>query len=93
MFQFHLVLNTAPCSYVTELTEHIKVKSRQKEEDDAEYMQYFPSFVWTVRDFTLELKLEGQAVTADQYLENALKLKSGERNFNYLSCPTKITQS
>ncbi|XP_046902450.1 guanylate-binding protein 1-like isoform X1 [Hypomesus transpacificus] len=63
--------------YVTELTEHIKVKSGQTEDDDAEYMQFFPSFVWTVRDFTLELKLEGQAITADQYLENALKLKPG----------------
>ena len=89
MFQFHFVLNTTPCSYVTELTEHIKVKSGQTEDDDAEYMQFFPSFVWTVRDFTLELKLEGQAITADQYLENALKLKPGERNFIYLSCPPK----
>ncbi|XP_062312450.1 guanylate-binding protein 1-like [Osmerus eperlanus] len=64
--------------YVTELTEHIKVKSGNEDEDEsAEYMRFFPSFVWTVRDFTLVLELNGKAVTADQYLENALKLRSG----------------
>ena len=41
-------------------------------------MLVFPSFVWTVRDFTLELELKGKPITADEYLENALKLKSGE---------------
>ena len=34
--------------------------------------------MWTVRDFTLELELKGKPITADEYLENALKLKSGE---------------
>ena len=91
MFQFHFVLNTAPCSYVTELTEHIKVKSGNEDEDEStEFMRFFPSFVWTVRDFTLELNIDGKAITADQYLEITLKLKPGERNFIYLSCPTKI---
>ncbi|XP_069497007.1 guanylate-binding protein 1-like [Ambystoma mexicanum] len=64
--------------YVTELTERIKVKSVQSEgvndEDDSEFMSFFPAFVWTVRDFTLELVLEGREISADEYLENALKL-------------------
>ncbi|XP_030641297.1 guanylate-binding protein 1-like [Chanos chanos] len=65
--------------YVTELTEHIKVKSGLRDDDDqsTEFMSFFPSFVWAVRDFTLKLELEGRPITADQYLENALKLKPG----------------
>ncbi|ERE88569.1 guanylate-binding protein 6, partial [Cricetulus griseus] len=35
---------------------------------------FFPDFVWTVRDFMLELKLDGDSITEDEYLENALKL-------------------
>jgi len=70
---------------VSELTEHIKVKSQridedEEEDDSSEYMRFFPSFVWTVRDFSLELKLEGRTITADEYLENALKLKKGEND-------------
>ncbi|XP_043077031.1 guanylate-binding protein 1-like isoform X2 [Puntigrus tetrazona] len=40
-------------------------------------MRVFPSFVWVVRDFTLELKLENEPITSDEYLESALTLKSG----------------
>ncbi|XP_061101575.1 guanylate-binding protein 1-like isoform X2 [Conger conger] len=65
--------------YVTELTKHIKVKSiKEKEEDTTtDYVRFFPNFVWAVRDFTLELMIDGKAATADQYLENSLKLKNG----------------
>ncbi|KAJ8359107.1 hypothetical protein SKAU_G00156320 [Synaphobranchus kaupii] len=65
--------------YVTELTEHIKVKSQTNDEDEStEFMRFFPSFVWTVRDFTLELEHDGKQITADQYLDKALKLKPGQ---------------
>ncbi|XP_069497001.1 guanylate-binding protein 1-like [Ambystoma mexicanum] len=71
--------------YVSELTELIKVKSKanssQKEDDDIEdecqFVRYFPNFVWVVRDFTLELKIDGQVVSERQYLEHSLALKSG----------------
>uniref|UniRef100_A0A671MJV4 GB1/RHD3-type G domain-containing protein n=1 Tax=Sinocyclocheilus anshuiensis TaxID=1608454 RepID=A0A671MJV4_9TELE len=63
--------------YVTELTEYIKVKSSDDDEDDTEFVKFFPSFIWVVRDFTLEQKIKGKSVTEDQYLEFALKLKSG----------------
>ncbi|XP_030641286.1 guanylate-binding protein 1-like [Chanos chanos] len=78
--------------YVTELTEHIKVKSGTREGDDqsTEFMSYFPSFVWTVRDFTLKLELKGQPVTADQYLDNALKLKTGSsKNIEMYNLPRR----
>lgn len=70
--------------YVSELTDLIKVKAtkssdkeEEEEEEDTQYVRFFPNFVWVVRDFTLELSIEGQPVTEDQYLEYALKLKKG----------------
>ncbi|KAI2665761.1 Guanylate-binding protein 4 [Labeo rohita] len=62
--------------YVTELTECIKVKSSDEDADDSsEFVKFFPSFIWAVRDFTLELKVDDKDVTEDEYLEFALKLK------------------
>uniref|UniRef100_A0A2K6KGB3 Guanylate binding protein 2 n=1 Tax=Rhinopithecus bieti TaxID=61621 RepID=A0A2K6KGB3_RHIBE len=50
--------------YVTELTDRIKANSS-------------PAFVWTPRDFTLELEVDGEPITADDYLELSLKLRKG----------------
>ncbi|KAG1934977.1 guanylate-binding protein 1 isoform X1 [Pimephales promelas] len=65
--------------YVTELTENIRVKAEgsRDEDESADFMRVFPSFVWAVRDFTLELTMGGDPITSDQYLESALKLKPG----------------
>ncbi|XP_067318164.1 guanylate-binding protein 1-like [Anolis sagrei] len=70
--------------YVTELTERIKAKASPGDsaggdlEDSTEYLRFFPSFVWTLRDFTLQLELDGRPITEDEYLENGLKLKKGD---------------
>ncbi|XP_074122388.1 guanylate-binding protein 7-like isoform X1 [Sminthopsis crassicaudata] len=65
--------------YVTELTKLIKIKSSPNavEEESEEFVDFFPDFVWTVRDFTLELKIDGRPISSDEYLENALKLSKG----------------
>ncbi|XP_038870378.1 guanylate-binding protein 1-like isoform X2 [Salvelinus namaycush] len=66
--------------YVNELTEMIKVKSSTDDKEEGEgtqFMQFFPNFVWTVRDFTLQLEIDGREITPDQYLENSLQLKKG----------------
>ncbi|XP_052379009.1 guanylate-binding protein 1-like [Oncorhynchus keta] len=66
--------------YVNELTEMIKVKSSTDNEEEGEgtqFMQFFPNFVWTVRDFTLKLEMDSREITPDEYLENSLKLKTG----------------
>ncbi|XP_055045663.2 guanylate-binding protein 4-like isoform X1 [Misgurnus anguillicaudatus] len=64
--------------YVTELTECIKVKSSNEDVDESiEFVKFFPSFIWAVRDFTLELKIDDKDVTENEYLEFALKLKQG----------------
>ncbi|XP_011932426.1 PREDICTED: guanylate-binding protein 7 isoform X1 [Cercocebus atys] len=64
--------------YVTELTELIRAKSCPKPDDSSEFVSFFPDFIWTVRDFTLELKLDEHPITEDEYLENALKLIPGK---------------
>ncbi|RXN37828.1 guanylate-binding 1-like protein [Labeo rohita] len=64
--------------YVTELTECIKVKSSDEDADDlSNFVKFFPTFIWAVRDFTLELKIDGKDVTEDEYLDFALKMKHG----------------
>ncbi|KAL0961713.1 hypothetical protein UPYG_G00330730 [Umbra pygmaea] len=64
--------------YVTELTECIKVNSSDEDADDSsEFVKFFPSFIWAVRDFTLERKIDGKDATENEYLEFALKLKPG----------------
>ncbi|KAI1887371.1 hypothetical protein AGOR_G00189610 [Albula goreensis] len=65
--------------YVTELTDHIKVKSGSEGQDEtsSKYALFFPSFVWVVRDFTLDLVSNGKKITSDEYLENSMKLKTG----------------
>ncbi|XP_036204358.1 guanylate-binding protein 6-like [Myotis myotis] len=67
--------------YVTELTRLIRAKSSPSSGevgDSAEFVSFFPDFVWAVRDFMLELKLDGRTITEDEYLEHALKLVPGE---------------
>ncbi|XP_005385162.1 PREDICTED: guanylate-binding protein 4-like [Chinchilla lanigera] len=67
--------------YVTELTQLIRAKagSRPDEiEDSAEFVSFFPDFIWAVRDFILELKLDERPITEDEYLENSLKLIPGK---------------
>ena len=72
---------------MTELTELIRAKSSPTMDgvrDSIEFVSFFPDFIWTVRDFTLELKLNDDPITKDEYLENALKLIKGIRK--WLGC-------
>ncbi|XP_031418236.1 guanylate-binding protein 1-like isoform X1 [Clupea harengus] len=72
--------------YVTELTDHIQIKSAgardedDEEEEDCKFVRFFPDFIWAVRDFTLERKLNGRDVSEDEYLDFALQLKKGLTN-------------
>ncbi|XP_067317271.1 guanylate-binding protein 1-like [Anolis sagrei] len=68
--------------YVSELTQKIRITSSrdqsQEDEDSSEFVRYFPAFIWAVRDFTLDLEINGRPVSEDGYLENALKLQKGD---------------
>ncbi|KAI5615316.1 guanylate-binding protein 1 isoform X2 [Silurus asotus] len=77
--------------YVTELAEQIKIRSpasgeAEEEDEEFQFVQFFPNFIWAVRDFSLELFIEKKGqVTEDEYLDFALQLKKGIclKNSNY----------
>ena len=65
---------------VINLTKHIHVKAKGNpdEVDSEEYSEYFPSFMWVVRDFTLQLvNDEDENISPNQYLEKALEEQKG----------------
>jgi hypothetical protein len=68
-------------SLVINLTRHIQLKAQgvsQEDIDPEEYSQYFPSFMWVVRDFALQLvDMEGEPITSKEYLEKALQPQKG----------------
>ncbi|XP_066232827.1 guanylate-binding protein 1-like [Saccopteryx leptura] len=75
--------------YVTELTDRIRATSSpaaKQVEDSADFVSFFPDFVWTLRDFSLKLEANGKPISADEYLQNSLKLGKGtsqkDKNFN-----------
>nr|XP_028595909.1 guanylate-binding protein 1-like [Podarcis muralis] len=69
-------------SYVTELTKAIRAKypsgDGQEEENFTKFGRFFPDFIWALRDFTLQLELNGCPISADKYLENALRFLQGD---------------
>nr|CAG4712544.1 unnamed protein product [Naegleria fowleri] len=54
---------------VTELSKYIRSKLR------SDVNSLFPSFLWVVRDFTLDLNVEGRRISSKEYLENALAVE------------------
>jgi hypothetical protein len=67
-------------SLVINLTKHIQIKSSglQEDVDPEEFAKYFPSFMWVVRDFTLQLvDPEGEPMSSKDYLEKALANQKG----------------
>ncbi len=65
-----------------DIAEHIKIKHTTEEENGVMFDAFFPNFIWAVRDFTLELKIDGKDVTSNEYLERALQFKTGIRHLN-----------
>ena len=55
----------------TELSSHI----RTEQKGYTEFSEFFPSFIWALRDFHLELvDGEGRPITEKQYLEKSLRV-------------------
>ncbi|GAB9468731.1 Guanylate-binding protein [Globisporangium polare] len=64
-------------SLVVNLSKHIQTSSAQKDTGGTDLHDFFPSFMWVVRDFTLQLLDNGKKISSKQYLENALKPQGG----------------
>jgi len=53
-------------------------KSIQKKNGNNDFTKYLPTFMWVIRDFSLQLKnKEGQPITSKEYLEYSLELQQG----------------
>ena len=67
-------------SFVLNLSKTIKIKNSNinKDENESELAQYFPTLLWLLRDFSLKLEdKNGNVITEKQYLENALEEING----------------
>lgn len=74
---------------VSELTKHVCVQTNgqgeNSDEEEAKFSEemlapYFPPFVWLLRDFMLDMQENGQRMTANEYLESALEIRTSGGN-------------
>lgn len=72
--------------FIANLTKHIKVKSSSKgqsgpsaaEDSLDEWVSFMPSFLWILRDFSLNLvDDDGMPISADEYMESAIADQPG----------------
>ncbi|KAL3871961.1 hypothetical protein ACJMK2_039933 [Sinanodonta woodiana] len=65
------------------MSKHVKISNSQSSQRGAEDLQlYLPLFILALRDFCLELKSNGREITSDEYLEECLSLRSGNKDFD-----------
>ena len=64
-------------SLVVNIAKNLHSKNNPSAEPE-EFAKNFPSFLWILRDFSLQLTdIEGNKISAKQYLENALAMQKG----------------
>eukprot|EP01130_Rhizamoeba_saxonica_P018904 TRINITY_DN9636_c0_g1_i1.p1 TRINITY_DN9636_c0_g1~~TRINITY_DN9636_c0_g1_i1.p1 ORF type:complete len:1193 (-),score=324.17 TRINITY_DN9636_c0_g1_i1:46-3576(-) len=67
-------------AFITNLTKHIQVNSTE-DSTRSELSEYFPNFLWAIRDFVLDLQDDdGNPITSDEYLEESLSNKFNNRD-------------
>lgn len=65
-------------SLIVNLTKNLQVRASDSELDVDEVSNYFPSFLWVLRDFALQLvDQSGNPITSKEYLENSLSPQKG----------------
>lgn len=65
-------------SLIINLAKDIQIKSHNSDTEKEDTANYFPSFLWIVRDFALKMvDNNGVAITSKDYLERALELQKG----------------
>ncbi|XP_045197372.2 guanylate-binding protein 1-like isoform X2 [Mercenaria mercenaria] len=63
-------------TYITMLSKNMKVTSSSSSDERLDCIM--PQFVLCLRDFNLELRIDGKEITEDEYLEDCLKTKEVE---------------
>ena len=65
-------------SLIINLAKNIQVKNSIGVEQDDDPANYFPAFMWIVRDFSLQMvDKEGKGFKDKDYLERALEIQKG----------------
>lgn len=65
-------------SLIVNLTKNLQIRSSDSDLDVDELANYFPSFLWVIRDFSLQLiDSSGNSITSKEYLENSLLPQKG----------------
>lgn len=66
-------------SLIVNLSKNIQINAKSEGEDDSDdYAKYFPTFIWVVRDFALQLvDSSGEEISAKMYLDKALAPQNG----------------
>jgi len=65
-------------SLVVNLSKNLQISKNEKCDDPDALAEFFPSFLWIIRDFTLKLVDEDMnTISSKQYLEKALKEVKG----------------
>lgn len=68
-------------SLVTNISKEIRVSAQDALDDEhpEDFQEFFPAFLWVVRDFALQLRdTNGNEIGPDQYLENSLQMAKGK---------------
>ena len=64
-------------SFIVNITKNIQNKN-----NDKDFALYLPSFMWVIRDFSLQLKnSDGKTITSKEYLEKSLEIQKGSSEF------------
>ncbi|XP_060058003.1 guanylate-binding protein 5 [Erinaceus europaeus] len=61
--------------YVTELSDLLRTVSSPEHDKVEDATSFYPDLVWTLRDFFLNLEVDGKPITADEYLKNSVMPK------------------
>ena len=65
-------------SLIINLTKNLQIRASDSELDVEELSNYFPSLLWVLRDFSLQLiDPSGNTITTKEYLENSLQPQKG----------------
>lgn len=65
-------------SFIVNITKNIQLTSQREDVDPKDYAAFLPSFMWVIRDFSLQLKNpDGDPISSREYLERCLESQKG----------------
>lgn len=63
--------------FTAEMSKYLLSNTRGECDGDDDIRKFFPELIYIVRDFSLELEVDGMDITADEYFEEALDTDAG----------------